>query len=189
MGKIQWLSGRSTKEQDQSQKRVQKLKMRKGLPHDLPVEIQELVRYGLLHNFFHNSLHRSKIYVEPPLLDAQFIELLKDHHDNKYNSSLVQRFQSYDRIASSITRKNRSPRPNRYNWKAKVTERVDFQLLAEKIAEVSNNPWKLYEYIYKCKELEVLNESFEFGHTSLRRHLLIISNLIVSDYLRDSSQG
>ena len=67
--------------------------------------------------------------------------------------------------------------------------KIDFQLLAQHIAEVSNNLWKLYEYIYKNKELEVLNESFEFGHTSLRRHLLIIANLIVSEYLRDSSQG
>jgi len=194
LGKIQWLSGRihrSKKEygQDQKRKRPQKLKMRKGLPHDLPSGIQELVRYGLLHDFFHNSLHHSKIYVEPPLEDAQFIELLKDHHENKLNSPLVQRFQKYDRIASSITRKNRSPRPNRYNWKAKATQKIDFQLLAQNIAEVSNNLWKLYEYIYKNKKLEVLNESFEFGHTSLRRHLLIIANLIVSNYLRDSSQG
>ena len=117
------------------------------------------------------------------------MELLRQHHDNKQNSSLVQRFQLYDRIASSITRKNKSPRLNRYNWKAKATQKIDFQLLAQQIAEVSNNPWKLYEYIYNSKELELLNESFEYGHTSLRRHLLIIANLIVFRYLKDSSQG
>lgn len=142
MGKIQWFSGcihKSKREKDQNRKRPQKLKIRKGLPHNLPIEIQELVQYGLLHDFFHNSLHRSKIYVEPPLHDAHYMELLRDHHENKYNSSLVQRFQKYDRIASSITRKNRFPRPNRYNWKAKATQKIDFQLLAQKIAETSNN--------------------------------------------------
>ena len=111
----------------------------------------------------------------------QTSSLLKDHHKNEKQSMLVETFQKYDRLASSITRKHRSPRPNRYNWKA--TKKVDFQYLANQLAEVSDNAWKLYEFIYQSKQLAMLNEAFEFGYTSLRTHLLIITNLIVFDYL------
>ncbi len=86
-------------------------------------------------------------------------------------------FQKYDRIAASITRKFRSPRTNRYNWYSK--ENIDFKKLAKEVKEVSNNIWKLYKYIYDSKELDKLNESLEYGHTSLKRHLLIITSLIV----------
>ncbi|MFX1250550.1 MAG: hypothetical protein ACFFCZ_02960 [Promethearchaeota archaeon] len=43
---------------------------------------------------------------------------------------------------------------------------------------------KLYEYIYQSKELGQLDESLQHGHMSLRRHLLIIANLIVQDFQR-----
>lgn len=185
MGQIEWLGGYLDGSQDKQLSRThRKLKIRKGLPHDLPVRVQELVRYGILHDFFHNDRHKSKIYVEPPLKDANFIELLKDHHKNEKQSIIVETFQKYDRIASSITRKHRSPRSNRYNWKA--TKKVNFEDLATQLAEVSDNVWKLYECIYQNKQLAVLNEAFEFGHTSLRMHLLLIANLIVFDHLKDN---
>ena len=58
----------------------------------------------------------------------------------------------------------------------------EFQKLAKEVKEVSNNIWKLYKYIYDSKELDKLNESLEYGHTSLKRHLLIITNLIVQEF-------
>lgn len=185
LGKIQWLGGSIQKRNKDTRgfyNQTRKLKIRKGLPHDLPTKVQELLRYGMLHDFFNTSRHPSKIYVEPSLDDPTYIDLLRDHHDNTYNSDLITTFQRYDRIAASITRKHRSPRNNRYNWKA--TKKVDFPALAKQLAEVSNNPWKLYNFIYTCNDLAWLNESFEFGHTSLRMHLLILVNLIVFDYLQ-----
>ena len=131
-------------------------------------------------------MHRSKIYIEPEITDQKYLELLKDHHKNKFKDSIVQEFQYYDRLAASITRKVSSPRQDRYNWKA--TKKIDFQQLANHISEVSNNVWKLYHYIYQSKDLALLNESFKFGHTSLRRHLLIIANLIVQDYLPENTK-
>ena len=185
LGQIEWLGGYINRSNsDQLFKKSRKMKIRKGLPHDLPPKVQELIRYGLLHDFFHNDRHQSKIYVEPPLQDVNYIGLLKDHHKNEKQSILVWQFQKYDRIASSITRKHRSSRSNRYNWKA--TTKVDFQHLATQIAEVSPNVWKLYEFIYKSKQLAILNEAFEFGYTSLSTHLLIIANLIVFDHLNHS---
>ena len=89
-------------------------------------------------------------------------------------------FQKYDRIAASMTRKIRPQRTNRYNWYSK--ENIDFKKLARKIKEISKNTWKLYKYIYDSKELDKLNESLEYGHTSLKRHLLIITNLIVQEF-------
>ncbi|MHA2500579.1 MAG: hypothetical protein ACXAEL_13510, partial [Candidatus Hodarchaeales archaeon] len=41
----------------------------------------------------------------------------------------------------------------------------------------------------RSKELDQSNEAFEFGHTSLKFHLLIIANLIVRDYLHGYLEG
>ena len=53
--------------------------------------------------------------------------------------------------------------------------------LTKQIAETANNVWKLYEYIYKSKELDQLNESLEFGQSSLCFYLLLITNLLVQN--------
>ncbi|MHA2497117.1 MAG: hypothetical protein ACXAEI_16720 [Candidatus Hodarchaeales archaeon] len=60
-----------------------------------------------------------------------------------------------------------------------------FDQLVANITEANNQGvWALYKFIYDNKELDQLNESFEFGHSSLSQHLLIIANLIVQDSLR-----
>lgn len=181
LGKIQWFYGYidSSDKHVKKLRRYQKLKIRKGLPHYLPEEIQKLIQYAVLHDFFHTSKHKSKIYVEPELEDLELMELLRQHHEET-DHPLIQTFQKYDRIAARITRKIRSPRNNRYNWYS--TENIDFKQLAKEIKEVYKNVWKLYNNIYTNKELKSLNESLEHGHTSLRNHLLIISNLIVQDF-------
>ena len=180
LGQIKWLGGQFEQSETESYL-SRRLKIRNGLPQYLPQHVLNLIKYGILHDFFHNSKHKSKIYVEPPLQDQEFIKLLKDHHNNQFNSKLVQAFQHYDRLASRITRKVKSPKVNRYNWKS--TKKINFNQLAKQISEVSENVWKLYQFIYQSQELDMLNESFLYGHTSLRQHLLIISNLIVFDYL------
>lgn len=181
LGKIKWLDGYIDKSVSyvKKSKQYRKLKIRKGLPHYLPEEIQKLIQYALLHDFFHTSRHKSKIYVEPELEDLELIELLRQHHE-ELNSPLIQTFQIYDRIAARITRKIRSPRNNRYNWYS--TKNIDFKKLAKEIKEVCNNIWKLYCFIHGSKKLGWLNESLEHGHTSLRNHLLVITNLIVQDF-------
>lgn len=181
LGKIQWLDGYIDKSVSYAKKSKQyrKLKIRKGLPHYLPEEIQKLIQYALLHDFFHTSKHKSKIYVEPELEDLELIELLRQHHE-EIDHPLIQTFQKYDRIAAAITRKIRSPRNNRYNWYS--TENIDFKQLAKEIKEVNKNIWKLYNFFYTNKKLNYLNESLEHGHTSLRNHLLVITNLIVQDF-------
>jgi len=136
----------------------------------------------LLHDFFHCEYHKSKIYVVPKIEDYQLVNFLKKHH-NKCASDFMKTFQKYDRISAIITRKVRSPRTSRYNWRA--TRKVDFERLAREIKEVSGNIWKLYEYIYKSKELEILNESLQYGHSSLREHVLTVANLIVQDFQKD----
>ncbi|MFX0115068.1 MAG: hypothetical protein ACFFB3_11020 [Candidatus Hodarchaeota archaeon] len=71
---------------------------------------------------------------------------------------------------------------NRYTWQAKESL-IDFQKLAEEIKHASKNIWKLYSYIYNNEELSKLNESLEYGHTTLRAHLLLTTNLIVQNFL------
>ncbi|MHA1331585.1 MAG: hypothetical protein ACTSR2_10955, partial [Candidatus Hodarchaeales archaeon] len=160
-----------------------KLGIRKGLPLKLTEEQQGLLKYALLHDFFHTEKHQSKIYQEPPLEDIKLLEKLRQHHD-KTEDPLIKKFQYYDRLAASITRKIRSPIISRYNWQAKrMLQKIDFTRLSKEIKEVSEkNIWNLYRYIYESKELALLNESMDYGHTSLKKHLLIIANLIVQDF-------
>ncbi|MFX0061970.1 MAG: hypothetical protein ACFFC7_07250 [Candidatus Hermodarchaeota archaeon] len=179
MGQIRWLAGEITTTPTETRRYKRKLRIRKGLPHDLPNNIQKLLHYALLHDFVHTSKHKSKIYVEPQL---ENIAALQKHHDTSDNP-LIQLFQKYEHLAAMITRKVRSPRTSRYNWTARGN--IDFDKLAQDIEEVAKQSiWKLYEYIYQSKELKQLNESLEHGHTSLRDHLLIIANLIVQDIQR-----
>ncbi|MHA1331969.1 MAG: hypothetical protein ACTSR2_12930, partial [Candidatus Hodarchaeales archaeon] len=102
----------------------------------------------------------------------------------KTEEPLIKKFQYYDRLAASITRKIRSPIISRYNWQAKrKLQKIDFKKMAKEIKEVSEkNLWNLYRYIYKSKELGLLNESMNYGHTTIKNHLLIIANLIVQDF-------
>ncbi|MFW9856396.1 MAG: hypothetical protein ACFFFG_15190 [Candidatus Thorarchaeota archaeon] len=178
MGKIQWETGRIRQNRCFFQrKRYSKIRIRQGLPQYLPPLALRLIRYGLLHDFVHTSRHPSKIYVEPQVKE---VDLLRRHHDLT-DDPFIRRFQQYDRLASRITRRIKSPRQNRYNWQSNQT--LDFEKLATEITEVANKSvWKLYHYIYESTELAQLTESLQFGHTSLRYHLLLIANLIVRDF-------
>ena len=184
LGKIQWLKGKILAEETnqtsiEKANKYKKVKIRKGLPHTLPVYVQVLIKYGLLHDLYHTRIHQSKMYVEPRLDDKDFMELLRKHHDHTDNI-LINTFKKYDRLAALITRRHRSPSTSRYTWRS--SKKVDFIALAQQIAEVATNVWKLYDFIYKSQDLNQLNESLEFGHSSLRFHLLLIANLIVQDY-------
>ncbi len=94
----------------------------------------------------------------------------------------MQQFQRYDRMAAIRARQVRSPRANRYNWTSK--NKVDFQRLANKITEANDRGvWILYKFVYENKELEELNESLQHGHSSLKNHILVTTNLIVQDFI------
>ncbi|MFQ5976835.1 MAG: hypothetical protein ACE5OZ_01735 [Candidatus Heimdallarchaeota archaeon] len=181
LGKIQWVRGRILEIPEKAPRRWPRIQVRKGLPVELPYPVRELIRYALLHDFVHTEKHRSKIYVEVPLDDPFYVEWLKQHHAEK-PERFLQVFQKYDRRAATITRRIRSPIRSRYNWKAAETE-INFEKLAAEIKNHATHVWKLYEVIYESKELALLNESLDFGHSSLKNHLLLITNLIVQDYL------
>ncbi|PWI48454.1 hypothetical protein CEE45_06895 [Candidatus Heimdallarchaeota archaeon B3_Heim] len=191
LGEIQWtrISFQNKPTDSRVKIKTPKLRIRKGLPLKLSIEQQELLKYALLHDFFHTSKHQSKIYQEPPLTDQSLVKRLQQHHE-KTNDPLIRKFQYYDRLAASITRKIRSPVISRYNWQAKRTlQKINFIKLAKNIQEVTNtNIWNLYRYIYESKELKLLNESMNHGHTTLHNHLIVIANLIVQDFERFSAQ-
>ncbi|MFQ5977870.1 MAG: hypothetical protein ACE5OZ_07070 [Candidatus Heimdallarchaeota archaeon] len=169
-------------------KRYGKIKIRKGLPYPLPSAVQDLILYGLLHDFFDTkgvNGHKSKIYIEPELNNQTLVDLLRQSHSDSEHV-LVMTFKKYDRIAAFLTRKRKAPRLTRYNYQARGEfQAIDFEQLANQIAQVVNtrNVYKLYLFIHRSRELDQLNEAFEFGHTSLKFHLLIIANMIVRDYL------
>ncbi|MFX0094504.1 MAG: hypothetical protein ACFFBD_22405 [Candidatus Hodarchaeota archaeon] len=177
MGEIRWNEAELTEKHFERQRdRRLKLRIRKGLPHNLPPEVQQLLRYALLHDFVHTEKHNSKIYVE---LDLPDLEYLHQHH-SETPDSFIRTFQKYDRLAAGLTRKIRAPRTSRYTWESQTT--IDFDRLAQEISAVHTHIWKLYEYIYQSDELGQVNESLEYGHSSLRTHLSVIVNLIVRDY-------
>jgi hypothetical protein len=160
-----------------------KMRIRKGLPHNLPKDIQRLIQLAIFHDFFTTANHRSKIYVEPELSDGELIRICKSHHD-KTNEKIVLLLQKYDRWSASITRPSyKSSRPDRYNWRAR--KKHNFPLLAEQLIEANKKGvWSLYRFIYENKELDDLNESLEHGHTSLKKHILVMVNLIVQDFIQ-----
>lgn len=166
-----------------------RLKIHKFLPHNLPYAILLLIKYGLLHDFYHckngkGGIYPSKIYYEPEIQDQKFADLVRLSH-SKTNHILVNTAQEYDQISASITRKFRSPRPSRYNWKgSKRTKDIDFRQLADQIKQVvdKGNINQLYELVHNSSELGMLNEALEYGHSSLKLHLLLIVNIIVQDY-------
>ncbi|MFW9905738.1 MAG: hypothetical protein ACFFFH_15500 [Candidatus Thorarchaeota archaeon] len=185
MGRIKWLHwGINQYNSKPFSHWKRKVRIRKGLPHYLPPEVQTLIQMALLHDFFHTANHRSKIYIEPEIQDEMLINKLRSHHNN-IEDKYINFLQYYDRIAASITRPHyKSPRLDRYNWQS--TRKVDFKGLADKIAEVrQKGVWLLYKFTYANDELNQLNESLEHGHTSLKRHLLLMSNLIVQDFLHN----
>ncbi len=189
MGYIQWLKGslkatfsNGSDTPGNTQRTYRKVKIRQGLPHNLSPAVEEVIQLGILHDFFQTSKHRSKIYVEPPITDQILRERCQQHHDHT-DDPVIEKFRKYDHLSALITRKHRSPRLSRYNWKS--SRKINFKQLAQEIAEVSTSVYKLYRYIYESKDLELLNESLEFGHSSLRQHLLILINLIVNDYQKE----
>ncbi|MFW9916548.1 MAG: hypothetical protein ACFFGZ_13155 [Candidatus Thorarchaeota archaeon] len=181
MGLVKWLSGRLESIGQGNRSRYLKVKIRKGLPRFLSIDVQKLIQMALLHDFFHTSKHKSKIYVEPQLEDSDLVKLLREHH-NKTDDPLIHQLQRYDSLAAIRTRQVRSPRTNRYNWTSQ--NQVDFQNLANKIIKANKQGvWKLYKFIYENSELEELNESLQHGHSSLKNHILLTTNLIVQDFI------
>ena len=193
-GRIRWLNYSFIKNESLKLRRPikqpkYKLKIRKGIPQNLPPAIKDLVRYGLLHDFYiclkpDGTHYPSKIYLEPKINNKILFKLLKLSHA-KPNHILVNVHAKYDGLAASITRREKSPRNNRYNWKQVNSGLVvDFYQLTEEIRNLVDNFSlnRLYHYIHQSVDIDLLNESFRYGHTSLRTHLLLIANLIIRDY-------
>ncbi|NPE09130.1 MAG: hypothetical protein GNW80_12670 [Asgard group archaeon] len=84
-----------------------------------------------------------------------------------------------DILASLICRKKPYKRIGRYD---KEKGEIDFQQLAQAIEQNQHSAFKLYNYIYQSKELRRLVESLNYGHNSLRNHLLMMVNLAINDY-------
>lgn len=193
-GQIKWLNysfaeNRSLKDRRPTKQPKYKLKIRKGIPQNLHPAIKDLVRYGLLHDFYiclkpDGTRYPSKIYLEPKINNKILFTLLKLSHA-KPDHILVNVHAKYDGLAASITRREKSPRNNRYNWKQVNSGLVvDFHQLTEEIGNLVDNFSlnRLYHYIHQSVDLDLLNESFRYGHTSLKTHLLLIANLIIRDY-------
>lgn len=78
LGRVEWINGKFIGKTHTKKKRhYGQVKIRKGLPHQLPDHIRQLLRYAMLHDFVHTSRHKSKIYVE---VEVEDLELLRQRH-------------------------------------------------------------------------------------------------------------
>ncbi|MHA2296252.1 MAG: hypothetical protein ACXAEU_08850 [Candidatus Hodarchaeales archaeon] len=187
-GAVKWLHGSikplKIRKNDQKERKIT-VRIRKSVPQlsqGLDKKALELVRYALLHDFFHSD-HSSKIYHEVPILDKKFANLCRRHHKKNTQDLLIKEFQYFDRLSAALTRIDKSPTEDRYRWQHK-NEQLDFKQIADDIARADRKGiWKLYEYIYYSEELDMLNESMSYGHNSLKRHVLVAVNLIINDKL------
>lgn len=188
-GQLRWLGGQQSKTGPPKRWFKPIYRIRKDLTWQLPPHVRELIRYGFLHDMVHTNMHRSKIYVEVDVSEA-YKSYLRDHHQNIRQSALISTFQYYDRKAAGATRRHKSPRPDRYNWKWFNTtpkfkqKNIDFKQLATELRQVAMDTKQLYAYVYKSKSLGLLVESMDFGHSALREHLLLIANMIMTDYFK-----
>lgn len=194
LGKINWTDFwvQNAQKQAKQSSYTHRPRICKGLPTHLPSPLKELIRYGLLHDFYHcpklttqgMTVYPSKIYYEPKLEDLELMQLLRDSHKQS-DHLLVTTFQPYDHWAAALTRKRWMPTPYRYNFSwEKDRQPIDFEQLADTIAQVVNtrSVHKLYEYIYRSKELDLLTESMSYGFNSLKEHLLLVANLMLRDH-------
>lgn len=181
MGRVQWLGGFFLATLPPKPPQPRKIRIRKGLPSNLPGPVKKLLTLALLHDFVHTSRHPSKLMQEVQIYDENLRQLVKTHHEPTENP-ILRALQQYDRMAARLTRNHWSPTTSRYSWRA--TAKINVQPLVQQIEKHQNNVLTLYRIIYDSKELDLLNECLEYGHSSLRHHLLVIANLIVTDWLK-----
>jgi hypothetical protein len=174
-------------------KRIPKIRIRQALPQGEPrhggllKEIQRLVLYFLLHDFFNTAKHPSKIFQELELEDTALMEVLRKSHDKvKPDDPFLRTMARYDQLAAMLGRKRYAPVNDRYNFQAQQKRRrlADQAQLAQEISQVVNEKdvYDLYRYIYESEELDWLVETRECGYSSLRTHLLLGANMIVHSY-------
>ena len=181
-GMVQWVNYKETQFKPMPQKpKRKKLKFRKGLGPNYPIELQRLLIALMLHDFVHTEKHPSKIFREITIDDEEIKEACLNHHNNSVKENmLLPLIRYYDGLASYITRKKPFKTLTRYDYQK---GEISFEKLAKEIEEIQQSAFKLYNYIYRSKELTRIVESMTYGGTKLRSHLLLMVNLAVNDYL------
>lgn len=183
MGQVSWLSVSETKKSLYSSRR---LKTRKKLPK-LSNGQKKLIIAMLLHDFVNTELHPSKIYSEVDIIDEDICNLVKNHHDSDVNERklpFLSLLQYYDRLSASISRQFRFSTFSRYQI-SQSEENIDFNKLKRDIEVRQHSPYALYTFVRNSPHLNKINEALKFGFTSLKKHLLLMVNL----YLSDSQDG
>lgn len=179
-GRVKWLDCSLEEYQPQQPPAKKKFKIRKGLGTNYPKTLKRLLKALMLHDFVHTEKHSSKIYQQVTIEDEEIRDACLNHHNNEeITDSLVSAVRYYDYLASLICRKKPYKRIGRYD---KEKGEIDFQQLAQAIEQNQHSAFKLYNYIYQSKELRRLVESLNYGHNSLRNHLLMMVNLAINDY-------
>ncbi len=116
------------------------------------------------------------------LIDEDVHNLVKNHCNydiDERKLPILSLLQYYDRLAAAISRKFRWTTYSRYG--AAETEAIDFDALKREIELCQYSPYALYSFVKKCQALDKINESLEFGFSSLKNHLLLTVNLYLDD--------
>ncbi|MHA1221554.1 MAG: hypothetical protein ACTSQB_07460 [Candidatus Heimdallarchaeota archaeon] len=180
-GKVNWLQWRVEEfHKEEAKPQRKKLRIRKGLGPNYPKELQRLLIALMLHDFVHTEKHTSKIYQEINIEDEEIREACHKHHNQEENgNSLTNIVKYFDRVAAYISRQIPFRTEARYDFK---NGRIDFEKLVNDIEEQQHSAYKLYNYIYRSKELDRIVESMVFSNKSIRNHLLLMVNLAINSY-------
>jgi hypothetical protein len=178
MGQIVWKTVKKIKKPRYTPRRI---RIREKLPK-LSNAQEKLISAMLLHDFVNTERHSSKIYTEVTIVDEELYDLVKNHHNYDMDDRelpLLSLLQYYDRLSAAISRKFRWTAFSRYS--AAETETIDFDALKREIELCQYSPYALYTFVKQCQDLDKVNESFKFGFSPLKNHLLLLVNLYLDD--------
>ncbi|MHA1364976.1 MAG: hypothetical protein ACTSP5_01005 [Candidatus Heimdallarchaeota archaeon] len=178
MGKIQWLEKKEINPVKR-QPRKKKLVIRKGLGKH-PKPLQTAIKALLLHDFVHTEKHDSKIYNEIEIHNGFIREACKNHHNGeKSDNWLIPIIKKYDGLAAFLNRRIPRREERRYDYQ---NGDIDCKTVAEEITEKQQNIYSLYNYIYYNKTFARFYETIDFANNKLRKHLLLMVNLLINDF-------
>jgi len=179
-GRVNWLECKIKEYTPNNNSFRKKIKIRKGLGTNYPIELQRLLIALMLHDFVDNELHPSKIYHSITIEDEKIRDACVNHHNGEESTNkLLLLVKHYDRLASRLFRKKKVNVHQRYN---KGNQKIDLQKLVQELEEKQYSAYKLYNYIYNSNDLNRIVESLRFGENNLRNHLLVMVNLAINDY-------
>ena len=117
----------------------------------------------------HYDWHELKKHQDIKLVD--FVKEIEKNFD-KQIATYYYKLSLADQLAASITRIHIKPTFSRYTIKYDLNDKFDFLSLSQRLINL-DSVFKLWKIVINSPELNLLNESLEYGDQPLSTHLLL----------------